>query len=126
VERAAFVREPVHQAASPAAVLRIILQDFSTLDGLHDFIQSDLLFNHLLVRVLRHAERSGSRLRLDSSDQGFEFHSVRLPHPLRKLLLSSGGRASDPARQGMAPTPTGVTYGCCSDQMPSGAAGVSG
>jgi hypothetical protein len=62
VERAAFTREPVNQAASPTAVLRIILQNFSTLDGLHHFIQSDLLFSHLLLRVLGYAEGSGSRL----------------------------------------------------------------
>jgi hypothetical protein len=62
MERTALIRKPVNQAACPAPVFRIILQDFSLLDGLHDFIQGNLLFNHLLLCVLGYAEGFGSRL----------------------------------------------------------------
>ena len=90
MERAAFIRDPVNQAASPAPVLRVMLQDFSMPDGLHNFVQGDLLFNHLLLRVLRYTEGSGCRPRLDSSEQAFEFDSVRLPHPMARLARLAG------------------------------------
>ena len=92
MERTALIREPVNQAASPAPVFRIMLQDFSMPDRLHDFIQGDLFFNHLLLRVLRYPEGSGCRPGLDASEQGFEFDSVRLPHPITRLARPTGCR----------------------------------
>jgi hypothetical protein len=92
VERPALIREPVNQAASPAPVFGIMLQDFSMPDRLHDFVQADLFFNHLLLRVLRYPEGSGCRPGLDASEQGFEFDGVRLPHPTTRLARPTGCR----------------------------------
>jgi hypothetical protein len=99
VERTALIGEPVNQAASPAPVFRIILQDFSMPDRLHDFIQGDLFFNHLLLRVLRYPEGSGRRSGLDASEQGFEFDSVGLPHSISRLARPTGCR-QDRTRKG--------------------------
>jgi hypothetical protein len=62
---------------------------FSMPDRLHDFIQGDLFFNHLLLRVLRYPEGSGRRSGLDASEQGFEFDSVGLPHSISSLAQLS-------------------------------------
>jgi hypothetical protein len=101
VERTALVREPVNQAASPAPVFRIVLQDFSMPHRLHDFIQGDLFFNHLLLRVLPYPEGSGCRSRLDSSKQAFEFDSVRLPHPITRLARLTGFRQGRTRKTGV-------------------------
>jgi hypothetical protein len=69
-----------------------MLQDFSMPERLHDFIQVDLLFNHLLLRVLRYPEGSGCRPGLDASEQGFEFDSVGLTHPIARLACPTGCR----------------------------------
>ena len=85
MERTSLIREPINQAASPAPVLRIMLQNFSMPDGLHDFVQGDLFFHHLLLRVLRYPEGFGCRLGPEASEQVFEFDSVRLLHPMARL-----------------------------------------
>jgi hypothetical protein len=77
-----------------------MLQDFSMPDGLHDFIQGDLFFNHLLLRVLRYPEGSGYRPGLDASKQGFEFDSVRLSHPIARLARPTGCRQGRTRKRG--------------------------
>jgi hypothetical protein len=81
-----------------SAALRY-LGNFSMPDRLHDFIQGDLFFNHLLLRVLRYPEGSGRRSGLDASEQGFEFDSVGLPHSISRLARPTGCR-QDRTRKG--------------------------
>jgi hypothetical protein len=42
--------------------------------------------------VLRYPEGPGSRSGLDASEQGFEFDSVRLRHPITRLACPTGRR----------------------------------
>jgi hypothetical protein len=53
VERTALLCGSINQAASPASVFRVMLQNLPMTDGLHDLVQGDLLLNHLLLGVLR-------------------------------------------------------------------------
>jgi len=79
-ERAAFVGLSADQAASSAPVFGIGLQNFATLECRLDFIEADLLFNHLLLRMLCDPERPGRRLGFDTSQGALEFGSLKLLH----------------------------------------------
>jgi hypothetical protein len=68
VERATFASHSVDQTARAAPVFGIGLQNFRLSDCLQDVIQADVLFNHLLLRVLRDPELSACRLQLDADE----------------------------------------------------------
>jgi hypothetical protein len=89
MERAAFVRQSVHQTARAASVFRVVLQGFSPPDRFQDLVQADALFDHLLLCLLSDSKVPARCLGLDVEGQGFEFHGVRLAHQ-REWMTTRG------------------------------------
>jgi hypothetical protein len=81
------VGQAAEQAAGATPVLGITLQNFPPLERCQDFIQANLLFDHLLLRVLRHPQEAGC---------GLGFDPLKLP-PIRP----HHGRSSHP--EGITP-----------------------
>jgi hypothetical protein len=75
-----------------------VLQNFPPVDSLQNLIQADVLFDHLLLCVLRDPEVSACRLQLDAGEQGFQFNGVRLRHP-RVRLARITARHQQPASE---------------------------
>lgn len=82
MERAASRGQSTDQAASPTPVLGIVLQDFSLPERCQDLIQTDLLYDHLLLSMLCDPKDSGSRLGFYSREECFKRGRIVLPHPI--------------------------------------------
>ena len=86
------IGQAAEQAAGATPVFGITLQNFPPLERCQDFIQANLLFDHLLLGVLRHPQEAGCSLGFDPLKCCRPFGRITVAHPIPRVSRRPGPR----------------------------------